>query len=196
MTRTCFGLAMALSIGTAANAQVSAPQRPTFINVGSLQVSVDEQLGNSFPAYVGEGPALMGPSANPGESLQESYTVQTDDGRISTYTGGAAAATGENVLAQLRVRVRNTASSDDKIAVGDVQVTCGSRQAELMAVGRGGQPFVKRGNWMERARSESVRLTKRTMSMLTYIFIVPRGAGDCRVTFRDQALSTFSAPQR
>lgn len=197
MKRVClWTVALAISATTIIARQAPAPKQPTFINVGALQVSVDAQLANSFPAYVGEGPAIIGPAANPGETLKESYTVQTDDGRIWTYTGGAAAATGENVLAQLRVRIRNTGTKDERMALGEVTLTCGSKHGELLAVGRGGHPFAKRSSWLERAQAESVRLTQRTMSMYTYVFVVGRGSGECRVTFRNHTLETFTAPQR
>ena len=172
--------------------QKPAPE-PKFIDVGRLQVAVEALVASYFPAYLGEGPAHVGPVPKPGEGLDESFTVQTDDGRVTTYTGGWAGANPENVLARLRVRIRNNAD-DDRMTFGDVQLECSGRRAELMAAGRGGQPFVKRGTWMDRARTESVRLSKGGTSMYTFIFIVPRGAGECLGRFRNQTIATVRAP--
>ena len=183
---------IALGTQTPAQQKPAAPQ-PKYIDVGRLQVAVAADIASYFPAYLGEGPALVGPVAKPGEGLDESFTVQTDDGKVITYTGGWAAASPENVLARLQVRIRNS-GSDDRMAFGDMQLECGTRRAELMAVGRGGQPFVKRGTWMEKARAETARLSKQSSSMYTYIFVAPRGSGECRARFRNQTLATITAP--
>jgi hypothetical protein len=186
-------LAAALNAQTVTQQKPSTPPQPKYIDVGRLQVAVDMDLASYFPAYLGEGPALVGPVAKPGEGLDESFTIQTDDGKVITYTGGWAAASPENVLARLRVRIRNN-GDDDRLQFGDVQLECGTRRAEVMAVGRGGHPFVKRGAWMDKAKTETARLSKGTASMYTYIFVVPRGSGECRARFRNQTLATLSAP--
>lgn len=183
---------VALAPQTATQQKPAAPQ-PKYIDVGRLQVAADADVASYFPAYLGEGPALVGPVAKPGEGLDESFTVQTDDGRIITYTGGWAAASPENVLARVRVRIRNN-GDDDRMTFGDMHLECGTRRAELMAMGRGGQPFVKRGASMDKAKAESLRLIARTSSMYTYVFVVPRGSGECRARFRNQSLATVSAP--
>lgn len=183
---------IALGSQIAAQQKPSAPE-PKNIDVGRLQVAVEALLASYFPAYLGEGPALVGPVAKPGEGLDESFTVQTDDGKVITYTGGWAAASPENVLGRLRVRIKNN-GDDDRMLFGDVQLECGTRRAELMAIGRGGQPFVKRGTWMEKARAESARLNKGTTSMYTYIFVVPRGSGECHARFRNQTIASVKAP--
>jgi hypothetical protein len=175
--------------------QPKPAQQPKYMDVGRLQVAAEALVAAYFPAYLGEGPALVGPVPKPGEGLDESFTVQTDDGRVTTYTGGWAGANPDNVLARLRVRIRNT-GDDDRLTFGDVHLECGTRRAELMAVGRGGQPFVKRGTWMEKARAETARLPKGGETMYTYIFVVPRGSGECLARFRNQTIATVKPPGR
>lgn len=153
-----------------------APSTGFVIKVQTVNVST------SLPAYFGEGPALSNPmSGFMGMSMM--FMGKEDDGKTYSYSAQEITPASGRTLIQLDCEIANTADVTNVFVIGDIRVTDGKAEQELIAVGWD-YPFVKVGQALDSVKKKPIQIDPKGTRTVKYVFAIPIGTKDMTLTYK------------